>query len=39
MTNVLAEDFDSIRIGQAVELEFLASEDGQLLPVFRQVAA
>jgi uncharacterized protein len=38
MTNILAGDFDSIRIGQAVEIDFIASSNGQLLPVFRQAA-
>lgn len=39
MTNILTDDFDSIRIGQQVELDFFASQEGQLLPVFRQMAA
>lgn len=37
MTNILADDLDTIRIGQLVEVDFLASQDGQLLPVFQQV--
>lgn len=38
MTNILAEDLDTVRIGQPVRVEFVGSQDGQRLPMFRQVA-
>jgi len=35
LTNVVTDDFDSLRIGQPVRVEFVASENGQKVPVFR----
>jgi len=38
MTNIVECDLDDIYIGQAVELIFRATEDGQKAPVFRPAA-
>lgn len=38
MTNIVQCDPDSLRIGDAVELVFVATENGGALPMFRPVA-
>ena len=38
MTNIVDCDFDSLAIGQAVELAFYTTEDGQKVPVFKPAA-
>ncbi len=35
MTNIVDCDFDSLEIGQAVELAFYETENGQKVPVFK----
>ena len=35
MTNIVDCDFDSVAIGQLVELDFYESENGQKVPVFK----
>lgn len=35
MTNIVGTDFDAIRIGMAVQVEFRSLSDGRALPVFR----
>ena len=35
MTNIVDSDFDSVAIGQLVELDFYESENGQKVPVFK----
>ena len=35
MTNIVDCDFDSLSVGQAVQLVMQASEDGQKVPVFK----
>lgn len=35
MTNLVDCDFDSIRIGQAVQVTFARDEDGQAVPMFK----
>ena len=35
MTNIVVCDFDSLSIGQAVELAFYETENGQNVPVFK----
>jgi hypothetical protein len=37
MTNIVDCDFDSLAIGQAVEVTFRATEGDQVLPVFRPI--
>ncbi|MET0809147.1 MAG: OB-fold domain-containing protein [Pseudoxanthomonas sp.] len=37
LTSIVCEDFGALRIGQAVELGFIASENGQLVPIFTPV--
>ncbi len=37
MTNIVDCDFDSLAIGQAVELAFFDTENGQKVPVFKPV--
>lgn len=34
LSNVIADDLDTVRIGQRVSVTFAASEDGQKVPVF-----
>lgn len=34
LTNVLTDDFDSLSIGQSVHVEFVQSDNGQLVPMF-----
>lgn len=34
LTNVLTDDLDSLSIGQSVHVEFVKSENGQLVPMF-----
>ena len=34
LSNVLMEDLGTVRIGQAVRVSFVASENGQLVPMF-----
>lgn len=34
LTNVVTDDFDSLRIGQPVTVTFVASENGQKVPMF-----
>ena len=35
MTNIVDCDFDSLTVGQAVELDFYETENGQRVPVFK----
>ena len=35
MTNIVDCDFDRIRVGDAVELSFVKSENGYMLPMFK----
>ena len=35
MTNIVDCDFDSVAVGQAVELDFYETENGQKVPVFK----
>lgn len=37
LTNVLTDDFDSLRIGQPLRVRFEPSQDGQLVPMFEPV--
>jgi uncharacterized OB-fold protein len=39
MTNIVDCDLDTIRIGDAVEVTFVASKDGKNVPMFRPTAA
>lgn len=34
LTNILTDDFDSLRIGQPVRVQFVPSADGQRVPMF-----
>jgi uncharacterized protein len=34
LTNILTEDFESLRIGLPVRVEFVASQNGQRVPMF-----
>lgn len=34
LSNLLAQDFASLRIGQAVQVRFVASANGQMVPMF-----
>ena len=38
MTNIVDCDFDRIRVGDAVELSFVKSENGYMLPMFKPIA-
>ena len=38
LTNIVECDFDALAIGQAVELTFRNTEDGQKVPVFKPAA-
>ena len=35
MTNIVACDYDTVAVGQAVELDFYETENGQKVPVFK----
>lgn len=37
LSNIVEADFDTLAVGQAVELTFRESEGGQAMPVFRPV--
>ncbi|SBS29187.1 hypothetical protein MSP8887_01019 [Marinomonas spartinae] len=38
LTNLVADDFNQIKIGQSVTVVFIASENGQKVPVFTPVS-
>ncbi len=38
MSNIVECDFDALRIGQQVEVVFVAAEDGSAVPMFRPLA-
>ena len=35
MTNIVDCDYDTVAVGQAVELDFYETENGQKVPVFK----
>lgn len=37
LTNVVTQDFDSLAIGQAVQVTFVKSADGQMVPMFEPI--